>query len=136
MKLKSNHGHARRERVRAWTSLSWALDTLSESQRLARAGDLAGAERAAHLAERHAKLAERLVNLKAALGRIADAHLQAQRALDASFREREAALKAREDNLYFAELALKHRAQPAPPLDPESERWKERLARITGEPSS
>jgi hypothetical protein len=100
---------------------------------LTRAGDLAGADRAARLAERHAQLAERLIDLQAALRRITQARLDAERALSASFAEREAALKAREDKLYFAELALQQRAQRTPPLDPEAERWQERLARIRGE---
>lgn len=132
--MKPKHGHARRERVRASTSLNQALDTLSESRRLARMGNFAAADHAARLAERHAKLAERLIDLKAALRRIAQARMEAERALSASFVEREVALKAREEKLYFAELALQRRAEhgATPPLDPESDRWKERLARIRG----
>jgi hypothetical protein len=90
-------------------------------------GDVSGAARSMRLAERHAQLAERLINLKAALLRIAQAQQAAQRALDAQFATRDAALKDREQKVDFAELALQQR-QNTPPLDPEAVRWKERLA--------
>lgn len=126
----------RRDRRRASALVESANAALKQSQRLVLAGDVTGAARATRLAERHTQLAERLINLKAALRRIAEAHQSAQRALDAQFTARQAALEAREQKLYFAELALQQRQQHAPPLDPEADRWKERLARIRGETES
>jgi len=129
----NQHAAKRRERRRASALTNQAGEALKQSQRLAGRGDLTAAERAARLAERHVKLAERLINLKAAFQRIADARRRAERAFEEVCSEREAALKAREDKLYFAELAHKHREQHAPPLDPEADRWKERLALVRGE---
>lgn len=129
----NSHAAQRRERRRASAFVNQASDDLRRSKSLAQKGRVAAADRVARLAERHAKLAERLIDLKAALRRITQARLDAERALDASFTEREAALKAREDKLYFAELALRQRVQGTPPLDPEAERWQERLARLHGE---
>ena len=117
----------RRDRRRASALVESASAALKQSQRQMLQGDVTGAARSMRLAESQAQIAERLINLKAALRRIAEAQLAAQRALDTQFATREAALKEREQKLHFAELALQQR-QYTPPLDPEAARWKERLA--------
>jgi hypothetical protein len=121
----------RRDRRRASAFVESASAALKQSQRLVLAGDVTGAARAALLAERHAQLAERLINLKAALRRIAEAHQTAQRSLEAQVTAQEAALKAREQKLYIAELELAQQRQ-SHTLDPEADRWKERLAHMPG----
>lgn len=125
----------RRDRRRTSALVESASAALKQSQRLMLQGDVTGAARSIVLAERQGQLAERLINLKAALRRIAEAKLIVQRALDAQFATRDAALKAREQKLYFAELALQRR-EHTPPLDPEAARWKERLATVRGETES
>jgi hypothetical protein len=130
MKDKSSHAPQRRERARALCVLNRALDTFGASERLALAGDVTAATRAIRLAERQAKLAAQLIDLTASLRKIAAARLEAERALRADADAREAALKAREQKLHFAELALQNHERHAPPLDPEADRWKERLARL------
>jgi len=82
------------------------------------------------LAERQAKLAAQLLDLKASLRRIALARIESERAVRAEADSRETALKQRQRELELAEIALEHRRRHAPPLDPEAERWKERLARV------
>jgi len=129
----NQHVAQRRERRRASALVNQAGDALKQSQHLLRLGKLAAADRAIRLADRQAKLAAQLIDLKASLRKIAAARLEAERALRADADAREAALKAREQKLHFAELALQHRERHAPPLDPEGDRWKERLARLSGE---
>lgn len=130
MKEKCKHGHNRRERTRALGAVNRALDAFDQSHRLARAGNLSAAERAVRLAERQAKLAAQLLDLKASLRRIALARIESERAVRAEADSRETALKQRQRELELAEIALEHRRRHAPPLDPEAERWKERLARV------
>lgn len=129
------HAAKRRERRRASAFLQRAAEIARQSQHSATAGKLTKAEQLARLAERHAKLAVQLIDLKAALRRLAASRHEAERALEASFAAREAALKERERKLYLAELDHRHRQRHSPPLDPHADRWKERFARDGGETS-
>lgn len=126
----NQHAAQRRERRRASALMNLGGDALKRSEQLLRAGKLSAADRAIRIAERQAKLAAQLIDLKASLRKIAAARLEAERALRADADAREAALKAREQKLHFAELALQHHERHAPPLDPEAERWKERLTNL------